>query len=188
MLSAGDTEGVWGCEDPGFTEFLRRLAPGSFSDLAAALALWRPGPIERGLPDEFIEARHGRKSIPGDFFEVDHVLEETHGVLVYGGQIMEIAVEIADFAPWEVDRFRKDLSRTNSWFIRRSRDAFLRGGMKNGHLPEKLEALFDRLHSDAASQFLKAHAVAYALISYRMAYLKCHYSVEFETARNAEKQ
>jgi len=183
MLSAGDTGGIEGCDDPGFTEFLRRLVPGSFSDLLAAMALWRPGPIEKGLLDEFVEARHGRKSLPSDFLEVDHALEETHGVLVYGEQIMEIAVEVADFAPWEADRFRKALVRKESRLIGRPKDAFLRGGMKNGHLPDRLEVLFDRLHAEAAYQFPKAHAIAYGLISYRMAYLKCHYRKEFEAAR-----
>ncbi len=178
-IASGDTNGIFQLESSGMKEMLRRLVPRSFEELIAAVALFRPGPLQSGMVEDFIQRKHGKVPVRYEIPELKDILDNTYGVIVYQEQVMEIARVIAGFTPGEADILRKAMGKklTDQMVIQRRK--FLDGAKKNKIPPKKAEKLFEHISKFALYGFNKSHSAAYALIAYQTAFLKTHYTVEF---------
>jgi DNA polymerase-3 subunit alpha len=182
LLKRGDTSGVFQLESNGLKEVLRRLQPEKFEDIIAVNALYRPGPLNAGMVDTFIERRHGRQEITYLFPELEPILAETYGVIVYQEQVMHIASAIAGFSLGEADILRRAMGKKKADEMTKQKQIFVAKSVKR-NFPEKAAAeLFDLMAFFAGYGFNKSHSAAYALIAYQTAYLKAHYSAEFMAA------
>ena len=187
LMARGLTAGIFQFESRGMTDILRRSKPTRLADLIALNALYRPGPIQGGMIDEFLRRKSGRKKVPYDLPVLKEVLEETYGVIVYQEQVMQIANRVAGFSLGEADVLRRAMGKKNHVEMVAMRDKFLAGARERKVSAKKAEKLFDLMAQFAGYGFNKAHSAAYALIAYRTAYLKTHYPVAFMAALlNAE--
>jgi len=182
LLQAGDTDGVFQAESQGFTDLLIRLKPERFSHLIDMVALYRPGPLQSGMVDDFIKRRHGKEDITYALPELKSILENSYGVIVYQEQVMEIARSLGGFTLGQADTLRKAMGKKNAALMQESKVKFVEGAVSRGVSEEKATELFDLMAQFSSYGFNKSHAAAYALIAYRTAYLKAHYPVEFMTA------
>ncbi|HHL40202.1 MAG TPA: DNA polymerase III subunit alpha [Deltaproteobacteria bacterium] len=182
LVASGNTNGVFQFESSGMKELLRKMRPGSFEDLTAAVALYRPGPLQSGMVDDFIMRKHGRTPIVYELDELEPILESTYGVMVYQEQVMEIAKTLAGYTPGDADKLRKAMGKKLDHVMIAERERFLKGAEKNGIDPRTAEKIFDLMAHFAGYGFNKSHSAAYALISYQTAWLKAHYPVEFMAA------
>ncbi len=182
LLGKGLTAGVFQFESRGMTDILRRAKPNRLADLTALNALYRPGPIQGGMIDDFIARKMGRKQVPYDLPQLQEILEETHGVIVYQEQVMQIAAKVAGFTLAEADVLRRAMGKKKHEEMVAMREKFLAGARKNGVAPRKAEKLFELIKEFAGYGFNKSHSAAYALIAYHTAYLKARYPVEFMAA------
>ena len=179
MLSRGDTAGVFQCESQGFTDLLLRLKPDRFTHLIDAVALYRPGPLQSGMVDDFVARRHGQKTIEYPLPQLEEILRETYGVIVYQEQVMQIAVALAGFSMGEADVLRKAMGKKDTALMETQKIRFLEGARGKGISGKKAAAIFDLMAQFGEYGFNKSHSTAYALIAYQTAYLKTHYPVEF---------
>ncbi len=179
MLSRGDTAGVFQCESQGFTDLLLRLKPDRFTHLIDAVALYRPGPLQSGMVDDFIARRHGRKEIEYQLPELEEILRDTYGVIVYQEQVMQIAVALGGFSMGEADVLRKAMGKKDTALMEKQKIGFLEGAKGKGISGRKAAAIFDLMAQFGEYGFNKSHSAAYALLAYQTAYLKTHYPVEF---------
>ncbi len=179
MLSRGDTPGVFQCESSGFTDLLFRLKPEEFPHLIHAVALYRPGPLQSGMVEDFISRRHGRKSVEYPFPQLADILRDTYGVMVYQEQVMQIAVALAGFTMGEADVLRKAMGKKDAALMEKQKTRFLQGAAKNGIPEGKAQALFEQIAQFGEYGFNKSHSAAYALVAYQTAYLKAHHPVEY---------
>jgi DNA polymerase-3 subunit alpha len=167
-------------------DVLKKIKPLQFEDLSAILALYRPGPMRLGQLDDFIKRKCGKQEIPYPHPKLKEVLESTYGIILYQEQIMQIISIIAGFSMAQADDLRKVLmckETTPKSKANKMRSAFIEGCAKTHQIPERqANQLFDLLDFLAGYTFNKAHAVAYALITYRTAYLKANFPIEFMTA------
>jgi DNA polymerase-3 subunit alpha len=186
LLCRGDTDGVFQLESEGMRRVLRSLKPSCFEDIIALLALYRPGPLESGMVDDFIDRKHGRKPIAYAYPELaprlHPILEETYGVILYQEQVMKIASELANYSMGEGDLLRRAMGKKKPEEMAQQRTRFLEGARANGISEEAAGWIFDLMEKFAGYGFNKAHSAAYALISYQTAYLKAHYPAEFMAA------
>ncbi|WP_373498735.1 DNA polymerase III subunit alpha [Desulfococcus sp.] len=182
LLSAGDTHGVFQLESPGMRGLITRLQPSCFSDLVALLALYRPGPLESGMVNDFVERKHERQEIKYLFASLRPILEETYGVVLYQEQVMRISAEVAGYSMADADELRKAMGKKISSLMTEHRTRFIEGAVKRGYPEDNVSHLFDILEKFGGYGFNKSHSTAYALISYQTAYLKAHYPVAFMTA------
>jgi DNA polymerase-3 subunit alpha len=182
LLSAGDTTGVFQLESSGMKDLLVRLKPESFADVTALVALYRPGPLDSGMVDDFVECKHGRKEVVYPLPELEPILKETYGVIVYQEQVMKIASALASYTMAEADGLRKAMGKKIAAMMAQHRERFVKGAIQNGHAEAKAKALFDLMEKFGGYGFNKSHSAAYALIAYQTAYLKAHYPVEFIAA------
>jgi DNA polymerase III subunit alpha len=182
VFHKGLTSGIFQFESHGMRDVLRRYQPNSIDDLTALNALYRPGPIQGGMIDHFIDRKHGRKSIEYELPELKEMLEETWGVIVYQEQVMQIANRLAGYSLGEADLLRRAMGKKKPEEMAKQRERFVEGAVQRGYPPKKIEKIFDLLAKFAEYGFPKAHAAAYALLAYHTAYLKTHYSVEFMAA------
>ena len=182
LLGKGLTAGIFQFESRGMTDILRRVKPNRLADLTALNALYRPGPIQGGMIDDFIARKTGRKRVTYDLPQLKDILEETYGVIVYQEQVMQIAASIAGFTLGEADVLRRAMGKKKHEEMVAMKEKFLAGARKNGVPPQKAEKLFDLVEQFAGYGFNKSHSAAYALIAYQTAYLKAHYPVEFMSA------
>jgi len=182
LLGKGLTAGVFQFESRGMTDILRRTKPNRLADLTALNALYRPGPIQGGVIDEFIARKTGRKQVSYELPQLKEILEETYGVIVYQEQVMQIAAAVAGFTLGEADVLRRAMGEKKHEEMVAMRERFLAGARQNGVPARKAEKLFELIQQFAGYGFNKSHAAAYALIAYRTAYLKAHYPVEFMAA------
>jgi len=182
LVATGNTNGIFQLESSGLKEVLRKLKPESFEDMVAAVALYRPGPLQSGMVDDFINRKHKRVPIVYEVDQLKGILENTYGVMVYQEQVMEIAKVLAGYTPGDADVLRKAMGKKNDQVMLEQRNKFLDGAKKNGIPQKKAEKIFDLMAKFAGYGFNKSHSAAYALISYHTAYLKCHYPVEFMAA------
>jgi DNA polymerase III subunit alpha len=182
LLGKGLTAGVFQFESRGMTEILRRVKPSRLADLTALNALYRPGPIQGGMIDDFIARKTGRKRVTYDLPQLKEILDETYGVIVYQEQVMQIAAAVAGFSLGEADVLRRAMGKKKHEVMVTMREKFLAGAKKNQVPAKKAEKLFDLMQQFAGYGFNKSHSAAYALIAYQTAYLKTHYSVEFMAA------
>ena len=179
MLSRGDTPGVFQCESSGFTDLLFRLKPERFAHLIHAVALYRPGPLQSGMVEDFISRRHGKKTIEYPFPQLAEILRDTYGVMVYQEQVMQIAVALAGFSMGEADVLRKAMGKKDTALMEKQKARFLQGAAKNGIPENKALGLFEQIAQFGEYGFNKSHSAAYAMVAYQTAYLKAHYPVEY---------
>jgi len=179
LLASGDTSGVFQLESEGIKDVLRRLIPGSFEDIIAVNALYRPGPLGSGMVDDFIERKHGRQSISYLFDELEPILKETYGVIVYQEQVMKIASTIGGYSLGEADILRRAMGKKKIDVMEKQKAIFIERATTQGFDAKKAEELFDLMAYFAGYGFNKSHSAAYALIAYQTAYLKAHYPAEF---------
>jgi DNA polymerase-3 subunit alpha len=180
LLSAGETTGVFQLEGSGMRRYIKELKPSIFSDIAAMVALYRPGPMEQ-IP-RFIKAKHGLEPINYPHPTLANILEETYGVIVYQEQVLFIVRAFAGYSLGQADIFRKAMGKKITDVMKKERRHFINGAKKKGFSAEVAEKVFNLIEPFAGYAFNKAHAVSYALIAYRTAYLKSNYPVEYMTA------
>jgi len=176
------TAGVFQFESNGMRDMLRRYKPEKLEELTALTALFRPGPIQGGMTDDFIERKWGRRKIEYMLPQMVPVLKETLGVIVYQEQVMQIANVLASYSLGEADLLRRAMGKKNAEEMAKQRDRFMDGADKLG-LPKKTAGeVFDQMEKFAGYGFNKSHSAAYGLVSYQTGYLKTHYPVEFMAA------
>lgn len=182
LLCAGQTTGVFQLESSGMKELLVRLRPSSFEDIIALVALYRPGPLDSGMHNDFVMRKKGEVPVEYILPELEPILKETYGVILYQEQVMNIAYALADYTMGEADSLRKAMGKKKLSIMARERDRFLKGAIKKGIDKDKAEKIFDLMEKFGGYGFNKSHSAAYALIAYQTAYLKAHYPVEFMAA------
>lgn len=182
MLCDGDTTGVFQLESSGMTDLVSRLQPSIFFDLVALVALFRPGPLGSGMVDDFINRKHGRTTIEYPLPELESILHETYGVIVYQEQVMQIASALASYSLGEADLLRRAMGKKKASEMSMQKVRFMDGCATNKIPTDKAGQIFDLMEKFAGYGFNKSHSVAYALISYHTAYFKSHYPVEFFAA------
>ena len=182
IFTQGFTSGVFQFESPGMRDILRRYQPDRIEDLCALNALYRPGPIQGGMIDDFIDRKHGREEVVYEFAELEEILEETYGVMVYQEQVMQIA----NRSPGT--RWGKPTCCAAPWARRRPRRwpssarASCRAPLERGFNAKAPKHLFDLMEQFAGYGFNKSHSAAYAYLAYVTGYLKAHYPLEFMSA------
>ncbi len=179
FISRGETIGVFQLESSGMIELCKRIMPNSLEDVTAINALYRPGPLESGMVDDFIEIKHGRKEMKFAFLELQSVLSDTYGVIVYQEQVMNIARVVAGYTLGQADMLRRAMGKKKPKEMEYHRKVFKEGAQSKGYDAQKAEDLFDLMANFAAYGFNKSHAVAYAVIAYQTAFLKYYYSAPF---------
>jgi DNA polymerase-3 subunit alpha len=182
LIGRGETSGVFQLESNGLKDVLRRLKPDKFEDVIAVNALYRPGPLNSGMVDDFIARRHGEQKIVYIFSELAPILEETYGVIVYQEQVMHIASAIAGFSLGEADILRRAMGKKKADEMAKQKHIFVTRSVERDFNGKKAEELFDLMAYFAGYGFNKSHSTAYALIAYHTAYLKTHYPAEFLAA------
>lgn len=182
LLSSGDTTGVFQLESPGMKELLIKMKPQTFTDLIASVALYRPGPLESGMVDDFIKAKHGQIKVSYPVPQLEEILKETYGVIVYQEQVMQIAGLLANYSIGDADVLRAAMGKKIPEVMAAQREKFVTGATKNKIPGKKAEKLFDLMEKFGGYGFNKSHSTAYALIAYQTAYLKTHYPLPFMAA------
>ncbi len=194
LLSEGDTNGVFQCESAGFKNMLKRLKPQKIEELIAALALYRPGPLDAGLVDQYINRKNGIEKITYPHKKVEHILKETYGVIVYQEQVMNICVELCGWTMGKADSIRKAMGKKDRDTMQKLSDDFIRSAVSVSKMKEEdARHLWEQIEKFAGYAFNKSHSAAYAIISYQTAYLRTHFYRYFMCATlssemgNAEK-
>jgi DNA polymerase-3 subunit alpha len=182
LLCRGETKGVFQLESGGIRDLLQRMKPDHFRDVIATNALYRPGPLEGGMVDDYIEVKHGRKEAVYAHPVMKEILEETHGIMVYQEQVMRILNRLGGIQLSNAYSCIKAISKKKLPMIAKFREEFLEGAQSQGVAKAEAEELFGLIEKFAGYGFNKSHSTAYALIAYITAYLKAHYPVEFMAA------
>ncbi len=188
MIRAGETAGIFQLEGSGMTSLIRRVQPDRFEDLIALLALYRPGPLESGMTDDYVERRHGRQKITYPHPSLSEVLGETYGLPIYQDQIMLMAQKLAGFSLAEADILRKAMGKKNKAMMASMREKFMAGCKENGISEQVAKQSFDDMEKFSRYGFNKSHTTAYAFISYWTAYLKANYPTHFMASLLASVQ
>ncbi len=179
MISKGDTTGVFQMESSGFREILKKLKPDCLEDIVAAVALYRPGPLDGGMVDDFIDRKHGRQAVEYLHPELEPILKDTYGVIVYQEQVMQIAQVLAGYSLGGADLLRRAMGKKEAATMEKEKARFLEGAREK-KVDERVAAeIFDLVAKFAAYGFNRSHSAAYGWISYQTAYLKHHYPHEF---------
>ena len=182
LFQEGRTNCIFQFESSGMRDILRRYKPSRFEDLIALNALYRPGAIKGGMIDDFIKRRHGEKKITYDLPQLQPVLEETYGVMVYQEQVMQISIILAGFTLGEADTLRRAIGKKNAEDMAAQKEKFIAGCRNRKIDMKKVERIFGLMEQFAEYGFNKSHSAAYALLAYQTAYLKTHYPVHFMSA------
>jgi DNA polymerase III subunit alpha len=182
LLCKGRTEGVFQLESSGMRRVLMDLKPSCFEDVIALLALYRPGPLESGMVTSFIRCKHGQTKVEYLLPQLEPILTDTYGVILYQEQVMKIASTLAAYSLGEADILRRAMGKKDPQVMAQQRSRFMQGARKNNIPEAKAAQIFDLMEKFAGYGFNKSHSAAYALISYQTAYLKAHYPVEFMAA------
>jgi DNA polymerase III subunit alpha len=179
LLQSGDTTGVFQLESSGMQQLFRDLKPDRFEDIVAAVALYRPGPLETGMVKDFVECKHGRQPIKKMHALIDELLEPTYGVIVYQEQVMQIAQQLAGYTLGGADLLRRAMGKKKAEEMAKQKGTFVSGALEKGVTEEESSQIFDLVEKFAGYGFNKSHSAAYALITYQTAYLKTHFPAEF---------
>lgn len=182
LLARGETASVFQLESAGMRRTLRNLNPTSIEDIFAVVALFRTGPLEAGMTERYIQRKNGREPVHYPFPELEPILRDTYGVIVYQEQISGIAVALAGFSLGEADVLRYAIGKKKPELMERMRAKFIEGAVARGHDPAEVEKLWDAMNEFAGYSFNRAHAASYGLLAYWIAYLKANYPAEFMTA------
>lgn len=181
------TTAVFQLESRGMKDLIRRLRPDSFEDIIALVALFRPGPLQSGMVEDFIDRKHGRKAVAYPTPELHHdalkpILKPTYGVILYQEQVMQIAQAVGGYSLGEADLLRRAMGKKKPEEMAKQRSFFLEGAVTQGLSREHAAGLFDLMEKFAGYGFNKSHSAAYALLSYQTAWLKAHYPAAFMAA------
>ncbi|HAX61014.1 MAG TPA: DNA polymerase III subunit alpha [Elusimicrobia bacterium] len=182
LLSDAKVAGVFQVEKSGMRDLLKKLKPKSISDITALISLYRPGPMGSGMLDEFVSRYHGKTKFKYENALMEKILSETYGVIVYQEQVMKIATDLVGLSLSEADIFRSAMSKKNTELMEKYREVFLAGAKKKGLTKTVSEKIFNNIKSFGEYGFNKSHATAYGFLTYRTAYLKANYPLEFFTA------
>ncbi len=182
LLQAGDTIGVFQLESSGMRDLVVRLKPSTIEDVIALVALYRPGPLQSGMVDDFVARKHGQQKVTYLLPELEPILRNTYGVIVYQEQVMMIASKLANYSLGEADLLRRAMGKKDAKVMAQQRERFLAGARENGIDPRKAEEIFDLMAKFAEYGFNKSHSAAYGYVAYQTAYLKAHYKPEFFAA------
>jgi DNA polymerase III subunit alpha len=180
LIAAADTTAVFQMESSGFREMLKRLRPDRFEDIVAAVALYRPGPMD--WIDDFVRRKHGQVRTSYPHPALEPILRDTYGIAVYQEQVMQIAAALAGFSLGQADMLRRAMGEKKKEAMAEARAPFVEGCAKNGIDARKAGEIFDLVQPFAGYAFNRSHAAGYALLAYQTAYLKAHYPVEFMAA------
>lgn len=179
MLMAGDTDGVFQLESAGMKNLVKRLRPDVFEDLGALVALFRPGPLDSGMVDKFVDRKHGRVPITFPHPALEPVLKDTYGTIVYQEQIMQVFQILADYSLGQADMVRRMMGKKKIDEMQKQKGKFIEGAARHGMAAKDATALFEDIEKFASYCFNRSHSAAYAFVAYQTAYLKCHYPVEY---------
>lgn len=187
LLQGAETTGVFQLESRGMKDLIKRQLPSSFEDIIALVALFRPGPLQSGMVDDFINRKHGRAKLawPHEDYQLDAlqpVLEPTYGIILYQEQVMQIAQVMAGYSLGEADMLRRAMGKKKPEEMAKQRGAFAEGSRNNNIDPDLAMKIFDLVEKFAGYGFNKSHSAAYALVSYQTLWLKAHYPAEFMAA------
>ncbi|MDH4229091.1 MAG: DNA polymerase III subunit alpha [Nitrospirota bacterium] len=182
LLGRGDTTGIFQLESSGMRDLIVKMQPESFEDLVALLALYRPGPIGSGMLDDFISRKKGTTPITYDLPQLEPILRETYGVIVYQEQVMRIANVVAGYSLGDADLLRRAMGKKKASEMEKQKARFIDGARGRGVEPRVAEGIFDLMAYFAGYGFNKSHSAAYALISFQTAWLKAHHPVPFLSA------
>lgn len=183
LLAEGDTNGVFQCESSGFKSMLKRLKPQKIEELIAALALYRPGPLDAGLVDQYINRKNGLEKITYPHKKVEHILKETYGVIVYQEQVMNICVELCGWTMGKADSIRKAMGKKDREIMQKLSEDFVKSAVSVSSMKEEdARNLWEQIEKFAGYAFNKSHSAAYAIISYQTAYLRTHFYKYFMCA------
>jgi DNA polymerase-3 subunit alpha len=182
LLSRGETAGVFQLESSGMRDIVIKMKPQCFEDLIALVALYRPGPLGSGMVDDFIKRKKGATKITYELPQLEPILKDTYGVIVYQEQVMQIARSLAGYSLGGADLLRRAMGKKDPEVMAKEKVPFLDGAKKQGIDLKKAEAIFDLMAKFAEYGFNKSHSAAYALISYQTAFLKAHFPVDYMAA------
>jgi DNA polymerase-3 subunit alpha len=184
LLKACSTTAVFQLESRGMKDLVRRLQPDRFGDIVALVALFRPGPLQSGMVDDFIDRKHGKIDGPIDYLHpsLKPVLEPTYGVILYQEQVMQIAQVLAGYTLGGADLLRRAMGKKKPEEMAKQRSIFVDGSVARGVVPQLAAHIFDLMEKFAGYGFNKSHSAAYALLSYQTGYLKAHYPAAFMAA------
>jgi len=186
LIQTGNTIGLFQIESDGMQDLCKRLAPSNFEDIVAVLALYRPGPMESGMLDDFIDRKHGRAKIDYFYDELEAplkpILETTYGVIVYQEQVMQIVQTVGGFSLGGADLVRRAMGKKIKEEMDRLKGEFSDGAVKKGYTRQYTDELFDLIVKFAGYGFNKSHSAAYALVTFYTSFLKCYYPTEFMAA------
>ncbi|MFW6148528.1 MAG: DNA polymerase III subunit alpha [Atribacterota bacterium] len=182
LLSRGDCCGLFQLESSGMIDLVKRMEPQNIEDITALLALFRPGPLGSGMIDDFINRKKGKIKIKYLHPQLEKILQDTYGVIVYQEQVMRIASELAGFSLGQADILRKAMGKKKKEVMKKQHQLFINGAVKNGIEKKTAEEIYDLIAYFAGYGFNKSHSVSYAFVSYQTAYLKAHYPVEYMAA------
>jgi DNA polymerase-3 subunit alpha len=182
LLASGKTEAVFQLESEGMQRYIKALKPEVIEDIIAMVALYRPGPLQSGMVQDFIDRKQGKAEVCYPHPLLINILKPTYGVIVYQEQVMQIAQVLAGYSLGGADLLRRAMGKKKPSEMQKQRSIFLAGAEKNGIDADTANSIFDLMEKFAEYGFNKSHSAAYALISYQTAYLKAHYPTEFMTA------
>jgi DNA polymerase III subunit alpha len=182
LLQAGDALGIFQLESSGMRDLLTRLKPSSMDDMVALVALYRPGPLQSGMTDDFVDRKHGRRDVTYALPQLEPLLSSTYGTIIYQEQVMQIAQVMAGYSLGEADILRRAMGKKDLGEMDRQRNRFVTGSESNGIATQIAENIFDLMAKFAAYGFNKSHSAAYGYISYQTAWLKAHYRPEYMAA------
>jgi len=182
LCSEGKTTGVFQLESSGMKDLLRRLKPEVFEDMIALVALYRPGPLGSNMVEEFVSGKHGKTKINYILPQLEPILKETYGVILYQEQVMKIAQVLANYTLAEADELRKAIGKKKPEVMAKHRERFTEVAKENGVDSKTAKKLFMLIEKFGGYGFNKSHSAAYAMIAYQTAYLKAHYPVQFMAA------
>ena len=182
MFARGQTIGVFQFESSGMRDYLRKLGPTCIDDLIAMNALYRPGPLDSGMIDTYIDCKRGRKEMKFIHPILEPILKDTYGVIVFQEQVLKIAQDMAGYSLGKADILRKAIGKKQAEIMAQQKSEFIDGAVKNKIDRKIAEQVFDMIETFARYGFVKAHSTGYAIIAYQTAYLKAHYPAEFLAA------
>lgn len=182
LLTAGDTDGVFQLESAGMKKLVKDLKPNVFEDMGALVALFRPGPLESGMVQDFVERKHGRQKIEYAHPDLVPILKDTYGTIVYQEQIMQIFQTLADYTLGEADMVRRMMGKKKLDEMAKQKGKFVERAAGHGMTAKDASTLFEQIEKFAAYCFNRSHSAAYAFVAYQTAYLKAHYPVEYMSA------
>ena len=179
LIQRMDTTAIFQLESDGMKKLIGRLKPDKFDDLIALVALFRPGPLQSGMVDDYVERKHGRAPVTYPHAELEPILKPTHGVILYQEQVMQIAQVLAGYTLGAADLLRRAMGKKKPEEMAKQREIFTKGAVERGVKSETATYIFDLMEKFAGYGFNKSHSAAYALVAYQTAWLKTHYPAAF---------